>query len=127
MLSHFRLFFISMDHRPPGSSACGISQARILRLVFILSSGRCIFPTLGFLNPGSSTLGSGLLTTEPPGEYPKATQYLLKKYFLAFICTASNFQPISSAFVQNYPSDPSINSQLPNDPCLGRSHMLKWN
>jgi len=116
-----------MDHRPPGSSARGVFQARILRLVFILSSGRCIFPTQGFLNHGSSTLGSGLLTTEPPGEYPKATQYLLKKYFLAFICTASNFQPISSAFVQNYPGDPSINSQLPNDPCLGRSHMLKCN
>ena len=127
MLSHFRLFFINMDHRPPGSSARGISQARILRLVFILSSRRSIFPTQGFLNPGLSSLGSGFFTSEPPGEYPKATQYLLKKYFLAFICTVSNFQPISSAFVQNYPSDPLINSQLPNDPCLGRSHMLKWN
>ena len=79
LLSYFLLFFISMDHRPPGSSARGISQARILRLVSILSFRRSIFPTQGLLNPGSATMGGGFFTTEPPGESPKATQYLLKK------------------------------------------------
>ena len=127
LLSHFLLFFISMDHRPPGFSARWISQARTLRFVSILSSRRSIFPTQGFLNPGSSTLGGGFFTTEPPGQAPKATQYLFKTQFLVFICIVSNFQPAQSGLVQNYPSDPLVNSQLPSDPCLGASHMLKCN
>ena len=67
-----------MEYRSPGSSAHGMSQAKIPRLVFILSSGRSIFPTQGFLNPGSSTLGGGILPLSHQGNTPKQHSIYLR-------------------------------------------------
>ena len=75
-----------MDYRSPGSCSRGISQARLLRLVFILSSRKSIFPTQGFLNPGSSTLGGGFLPLRHQVNPPKQrTIYLRSTSWLSYV------------------------------------------
>ena len=60
-----RVFCDPVDCSSPGSSVCGISQARILEWVPFFSPG-------DLLNPGikcaSATLAGGFFTTEPPGK-----------------------------------------------------------
>ena len=55
----------TMDCSPPGSSVRGISQVRILELLFPPPAG--IFPTQGS-NPHLLHLAGRFFTTEPPGK-----------------------------------------------------------
>ena len=54
-----------MDCSPPGSSVCGISQARVLEGVAISSSKGYSQPKNGIL---VSCLAGGFFPTEPPGK-----------------------------------------------------------
>ena len=75
LLSCVQLFCDPMDYSPPGSSAHGISQARILELV-VISFSR------GSSQPKEQThvscIASGFFTTELPGK-PTMKQYSVLK------------------------------------------------
>ena len=55
-----------MDCSPPGSSVCGISQARILEWVAIPLPGDLPDPGIEPGSPASPELAGGFFTTEPP-------------------------------------------------------------
>ena len=61
-----------MDYSPLGSSANGISQARILEYVPFPSPGDLPDPGMESVSPA---LAGGFFTTEPPGK-PQSTPYL---------------------------------------------------
>ena len=64
LLTHVPLFCNPIDHSPPGSSVCGISQARILEWIAISFSSRSSWPqdqTCIYCNAGR------LFTTKSPG------------------------------------------------------------
>ena len=77
-LSHVRLCD-PIDCSPPGSSAHGISQARILEWVAFPSPGDLPNPGIG---PASSALAGGFFTTEPPGN-PSSHAVQLKATVIA--------------------------------------------
>ena len=57
-----------MDCSPPGSSAHGIFQARILEWVVIPTPGDLSNPEIETVTPASPALAGGFLPLEPPGE-----------------------------------------------------------
>ena len=59
-----------MDYSLPGSSVCGIFQARILRRVAISSSRGSSNPETEPASPASPSLAGWFFTTEPPGKPP---------------------------------------------------------
>ena len=61
-----------MDCSPPGSSVCGISQARILEWVAFPSPEDLPDPGT---EPAFPCTADGLFTAEPPGK-PRITVYL---------------------------------------------------
>ena len=64
-LSCVQLFCDSMNRSPPGSSAHGIFQARILELVVISSPGELPDPGTKLFSP---SFAGGFFTTEPTGK-----------------------------------------------------------
>ena len=62
-----------MDCSPPGSSAHGVSQAKILEWAARLFSGDLLDPGI---EPTSPTLAGGLFTTEPLGSHPEDLPWL---------------------------------------------------
>ena len=56
-----------MDCGPPGSSAHGIFQARILEWVVIPTPGDLPNPEIETVTPASPALAGGFLPLEPPG------------------------------------------------------------
>ena len=58
----------SMNCNPPGSSICGILQARILEWVAIPTPGDLPGPGIKPVSPASPALAGGLFTTVPPGK-----------------------------------------------------------
>ena len=75
LLSHVLLFCNPIDHSPPGSSVCGISQARILEWIAIsFSSGSswpqdqtCIYCIAGGFFTTKSPTHSSVLAWKIPG------------------------------------------------------------
>ena len=71
-----QLFCDPKDCSPPGSSARGILQARILEWVSIPPPGDLPDPEIG---PQSPTLAGGFLITEPPGK-PRCVMKIRKSH-----------------------------------------------
>ena len=71
---------LRLDYIPPGSTAHGIFQARILEWVAIPSPGDP--PNLGIepTSPVSPALTDGFFVTEPPGKPKKAYIYCIHYY-----------------------------------------------
>ena len=71
MLSRVRLFAVPMDSSPPGSSVCGIFQARVLEWVALekIPSPRDLpDPGMEPMSPVSPALAGKFFTIEPPGK-----------------------------------------------------------
>ena len=81
-----------MDCSPPGSSAYGILQARILEWVPFPSPGDLPDPGT---EPMSPALAGEFFTTEPPGYYMSTLQLYLNKKTFPTLCSEHRLPIVS--------------------------------